>query len=669
MNSKKKKFNSGFVVLALIFFGLYSTWATAQEKTIDSLLNVYKKDKIHDSLHIVKITGFLIEHSLKDYNHSKSCLELLLQSKGKFSTDSDKAAINYAIGVIYYYKSDFINTIKYTQRAIQIAEKLYNYSDKKRILESAYGNLGLSYLVLNDYEGGYETILKALPYALEGHQKRAVYIYNFLAYAQKNLKNYKRAEELALKGLRYRSKCTDEPSYVIGTVATLLSIKEKTKNFSNNKLAEKIIDSVWVKNKNIFNNEGEEEYYALKGDLMRDSKNYKKAIEYFNLAIKKANIYGFAPSLAEGHFELGRTQAIIGLYKEAEKNYEISLKFADKNDPVYYLEILEEMARYYFNRKNYVKSSFYFDKHLKEREAYMGEVNNNLLQVNDTKYQLSEKEKRITELNEKQKKDEETHQKRKNWIIGLLTLLTFLGVSFYALFRNFTYRRRIADQEIVTLKQAAQLTATESIIKGQEEERSRLAKDLHDGLGGILSSLKYSLTSMTGNFILTENSGKTFTKALETLETAISEMRRVAHSMMPEALLKFGLNDAILNFCEGINQHGKLQINFQAYGLENRLEQSVEITIFRIVQELLNNAMKHSEASKVLVQLTKTNETLVLTVEDNGKGFDKKLLEQNKGAGISNIESRVSYLNGQIEIDSNAATGTSIIIEIPIKKE
>jgi two-component system, NarL family, sensor kinase len=508
------------------------------------------------------------------------------------------------------------------------------------------------------------------------------------------VKNYKKAWELA--------DIANNKDLSIQLKANTATVFEKLRRYND---AIKLCDEViaYAKNKKDFANEFNMiQCCHTKGNCLHDQDKYHEAIasylESAKYSEKSQNLETLASSytnLAASYNRIDNTELsfkyaqkglqiakklddvlsirtayhAIGNYfffkdqqDSAKKYFDLTLKLYDDNDIIdQKYEIIASLADWHLrngNFKMYKKLAIKADS--LEIQAHGDKVMQNTQEL-EVKYETEKKQNQILKLQYEK-------QRQNNLIYSLIAGLLVVSLVGFIGYRNINYRRKLAEKEILGFQKEKQLTATESIIKGQEEERSRLAKDLHDGLGGILSSLKYSLTSMTGNFILTENSGKTFTKALETLETAISEMRRVAHSMMPEALLKFGLNDAILNFCEGINQHGKLQINFQAYGLENRLEQSVEITIFRIVQELLNNAMKHSKATKVLVQLTKTNETLVLTVEDNGKGFDKKLLEHNKGAGISNIESRVSYLNGQIEIDSNAVTGTSIIIEIPIKK-
>jgi signal transduction histidine kinase len=133
--------------------------------------------------------------------------------------------------------------------------------------------------------------------------------------------------------------------------------------------------------------------------------------------------------------------------------------------------------------------------------------------------------------------------------------------------------------------------------------------------------------------------------------------------MMPEALIKFGLKEALENYCESLNLSGKINVALQIYGLEQRLEQNTEIILYRIIQELLNNVVRHSDAKNVLIQLVQESSRFTLTVEDDGKGFDINKIKNNNSAGLSNIRARAEYLGGTVDIRSAPGEGTSIYIE------
>ena len=252
-----------------------------------------------------------------------------------------------------------------------------------------------------------------------------------------------------------------------------------------------------------------------------------------------------------------------------------------------------------------------------------------------------------------------------NYILaGGTAAILIISLLSYRTYRN---KQKLQQQKIETLETEQQLTATEAVLKGEEQERTRLAKDLHDGLGGMLSGIKYSFQNMKGNLIMTPDNAQAFERSMDMLDSSIKEMRRVAHNMMPEALVKFGLDTALKDFCNDINLSGALQVSYQSIGLENvAIDQTTAITIYRIVQELINNTMKHAAAKSTIVQVTKTNGQLSVTVEDDGKGFDTGILKQSKGIGWDNIKNRIDFLKGKLDVRSEIGKGTSVLIELNV---
>jgi two-component system, NarL family, sensor kinase len=244
---------------------------------------------------------------------------------------------------------------------------------------------------------------------------------------------------------------------------------------------------------------------------------------------------------------------------------------------------------------------------------------------------------------------------------GALTLLIISILTY----RTYSQKQKLQQQRINELETEKQLAATEAVLKGEEQERTRLAKDLHDGLGGMLSGVKYSLNTMKGNLIMTPDNAQAFERSMDMLDSSIREIRRVAHNMMPEALVKFGLDTALRDFCNDIDKSGALTVKYQSLELENSaIDQTVGITIYRIVQELINNTIKHAGATNAIVQVTRTGDILTVTVEDDGKGFDTSVLNRTQGIGWANIQNRVEFLKGKMDVHSGPDQGTSVHIEI-----
>ena len=172
---------------------------------------------------------------------------------------------------------------------------------------------------------------------------------------------------------------------------------------------------------------------------------------------------------------------------------------------------------------------------------------------------------------------------------------------------------------------------------------------------------------MKGNLIMTPENQQAFERSIDMLDNSIKEMRRVAHNMMPEVLVRYGLDAALKDYATEINKTGIIKVIYQSMDIEDKeIDQTTAITVYRIIQELLNNVIKHAQATEVLVQVFRQMSKLVINVEDNGKGFDVKLSEEKGGMGWKNIRSRVEMLKGSIDIHSAPGKGTSVNLELNI---
>lgn len=233
------------------------------------------------------------------------------------------------------------------------------------------------------------------------------------------------------------------------------------------------------------------------------------------------------------------------------------------------------------------------------------------------------------------------------------------------------YKNRMDEQEKVraqaklqAITERQEFERYRAMMDAREEERARIAKDLHDGVGGLLSGVKMSLTQMQDRLAPQSDDKLVFARSLDMLDGSMQEIRRVAHAMMPPSLQQFGLNAAVRDFVEAINSMKTIDVVFQVVGDDKQsLTLDKQLIIYRIIQELVNNVLKHSHADKCIVQLV-YGDTLSITVEDNGTGFEKS---NNSGAGLQNIRQRVEFLKGSIDWDSTPGNGTSVTAEIPLR--
>jgi signal transduction histidine kinase len=274
----------------------------------------------------------------------------------------------------------------------------------------------------------------------------------------------------------------------------------------------------------------------------------------------------------------------------------------------------------------------------------------------ETKYQTSKKDKLILE-------QQFELTKKQYWLygsIGIGLLMLLLGYSYYRRYKQ--NQEKKLQQEV--MKQ--QDLSTKAVIVAEENERKRIAADLHDGVGQILSAAKMNLSAFENEIpFKDENQKISFEKIINLVDESCKEIRSVSHQMMPNALLKSGLASAIKEFIDKIDNR-ILKINLHTEGLNERLDSNVETVLYRVIQECVNNVIKHSGANSLDISLIKDTDGISATIEDNGKGFNTKDKEKFEGIGLKNIRSRTEFLKGTVDFDSSPGNGTLVAIHVPL---
>lgn len=200
------------------------------------------------------------------------------------------------------------------------------------------------------------------------------------------------------------------------------------------------------------------------------------------------------------------------------------------------------------------------------------------------------------------------------------------------------------------------------VLQAQEEERSRIARELHDGVVQQIGSvILRSRNLFSQKNIINDQESK---ELLKSLEDSNKDLRNISHQMMPRALKELGVISALNDLLEGSLTYLNINFNIEHFNITERLPEKIEVTIYRIVQELINNIIKHSKATEVTLQLFKANQSIVLIVEDNGIGFS--LSKRNKGIGLLNISSRLDMVKGNVNFEPSPKSGTLVTIKIPI---
>ena len=631
-----------------------------QVLNLDSLLALLPKAKEEIStVELYYQIGQQYENSEPELAKEYYRKGLNLSKKIGYSVGEIKFSHNYTY--VLNVQGNFDSSLYYNLKAIELAREIKDSVQ----LGKALLNTGSVYRYLSEYETASEYYQQGKRiFEKIGDEGMKSFILNLLQVMYSDLKLHDRAIEVGLEAMELYEKAGDQR--MVGTVMNNLGLSYSKLGKTSEAIAlyrrvlqiGKDTDDLNMQGTALLNLG---DSYDQENDVSGMEKSYLEALDLFRqMEVKEGEIIAL------------RGLSIVKMY---QKNPTAALDLAKKSvdlasETEYPLErqkSLVQLSNVYFALQDIPKAR----QTAKESEILADrlvneEVQRKTLEI-EKKYEVEKQRSQILELEASNATQLAVNQKRQLliWILVILALsLTAIAILIH---RKNQHKQRLQLQRIKELETEKQLTATEAVLKGEEKERSRLAKDLHDGLGGLLSGIKFSFQTMKGNLILTPENARLFERSLDMLDTSIMEMRRVAHNLMPENLIKFGLDTALKDFCGDIQQSGVLKINYISIGLEDaELEQSTSLSIYRIIQELVNNILKHAEAKQALVQLTKNGNLILLDVEDDGKGFEHSKMLLSTGIGWTNIKSRLEYLGAKFTLDTAPGKGSSIHIEIQL---
>ena len=417
------------------------------------------------------------------------------------------------------------------------------------------------------------------------------------------------------------------------------------------------------------------EYYLTEGMYYTKIKNWDAAAHSFNKGLELAN------NLNRTYDALSIMFQQYGNYK-GQKKYdrakEVLLKVYAKVKIMPYNNnkqmVLYELSQTSAHLGNMTEAYHWLSEYTQLADSISFNKSRADIAALEAKYEATQKEKEILLLQEHSRKQQLALQQQRftNYLLwGAVALSVLLLLFLYMQYRNKKRSAKLEaeahQQKLFELEKEKKLQVYNAMLQGQEEERNRLARDLHDGLGGMLAGVKLKLSTLAGKGALKQPDMELY-KVITQLDGSVNELRRIARNMMPETLLQLGLEPALSDLCNSL-QTRDTHIEFQAPGLANTISQPVQITIFRIIQELLANAVRHADAHNILVQCSQNEDIVFITVEDDGKGFNPKKAQTKNGIGLANIRNRVELLHGKFEIHSVPCEGTTINIEVKINEQ
>lgn len=643
----------------ILFLAIYMTSAFFAQAKIDvnSLISKLNNEKLTTTERLCLLDTITNQFVYADIEQARIYADKGLRLALAEKQMENAASFSHYFGMIYTMETDYDSAMIHYEKGLVYAANAQSLNSEGRINLS----IGTLYWNQSKYEVALEYQMKALLiFEKTKDKERQLYTLANMGCTYRALYNLDRA-------LFYLEQAKDIAEAENFTFAKIMPYYELAMIYTEKEESKKAFDylskaldiSIEINNVpyKILCMQGLGTYfYKQQIDLDRAE---KYALESLHLA----NEFG-DPSLIHNAFNvLANIYRNQKRYKDCEeaamKAWEIDSTNLQLSNNIAFNLVMSNIGM-----GNYEKAAMAFDKFAKTMRQYNDKSLHDALIEKEVKYETEKKEFRIASL-EKEKKIYVGFG-----ITGMILLLLAFGVLFYRHRLSIQKRKnaeqakelaekqtQLAEQRIKQLEQEKQLIATQAVLEGETTERARLARDLHDGLGCMLSVVKLNLKDMNRYSILEKIDVERFNRALGMLDQSISELRRVAHHIMPDSLMRFGLKVSLKDFCYAIPG-----TYFQYFGSEDRLDNRLEVTLYRCAYELVNNAIKHAQATTIHVQLIIDDGLVSLTVHDDGIGFDFQKV--TSGSGLDNIRTRVSAYNGQITFHTSEGNGTEISIEI-----
>jgi signal transduction histidine kinase len=595
-----------------------------------------------------------LDSALKYANLEKSTAEKIKWEKGIAQGHND-------IGIIYYYLTKYDKALMHYNLSLESRRKMNDLYG----IGALYNKIGLIHQEKGKYSEFVYTQLEALRIfkTLKDTMNYAKTLNN-LADAYFQLRDYETAKKTYREAIKLRLLINDKE----GLAASYLNLGNC---YSNSEEAlvilNKALDLLLDLNLTL------ETGYAHHNIAINHKQlgNLEKALIHINEAIKIKEKHGSLASIADTYMAAGDIFRQNKEYKKAFYYLKEAEKISEERGIHNNFEFLYHyLASYYFETGK-IDSAYYYEKKCVEvKNQFFQEKMYNHVAGMQVKYEVEKKNTQLAENKQEltAARNEillaQLHVKNRNfWLVALgLTLLLVILLSVLLVQRQ---RNKLAlekSQAVITERDRGTL----ALVDAQEEERIRIAKELHDGVGNQLLALHLKWNSIVKKINLNDGLKQEFETGSKMLKETMDEVRSVSHQMMPKVLSEFGLIPAVEEMLQRSLSTTTIKYLFDSQGVNQKLDKKLEVAIYRVLQELINNVIKHSNATEVQVQLFSNLGYLILILEDNGKGMpaDKKSTD---GIGLTSIQSRLHTIDGEFSITPGPYTGTLVTIRIPIK--
>lgn len=634
---KKYKVKSLYIFISLLTFQLQLFSQTAQT---DSLLNKIRANMGKHEASEMETNALLLLKISEENNDTKNRLEAL-----KF------------MGIAQHLQARYDSAIFWYQKALRLGIEINDSTNTAK----SYLNMATSYNSKGDFENAVENALLSLGIFEktgdtngQGRVQNLLGIFNFNRNDFKSaLQYFRKYNELAI--------AANDSGEIVSSMNNMSSALHELGEFEQERsLIKSVIAIQEARGQQIRIGSA----YENLGTLYSDIDSVKQAAFYFEKALNSYKLNNNSHDIARVLINTGLLKKKQKKYDAAAVDYHQALQLSKEGGFLKIEEdVLKNLAFLYEEQKDYKNAFGYYTQFVTVKDSVLNKENQESINKLMIEFETEKKERQIAvqqlEIAEK------TLQSRRKTviIIGLIGIIIILLMFSFIIYSRIKIRQvRRMNEERLNMKQLQMNVVLES----QESERKRFARDLHDGFGQLITAVKIMLGQMQQTDEM-EKRSELAVKSGEVLDTMHTQLREIAHNLMPDQLINEGLSIALKEYATRISKASGIAIEVNTFGIEKRLNQSVEVNVYRIIQEWINNVIKYSGAKNLTIQLTGYENEINIIIEDNGNGFEKENLMKSKGWGWKNIQSRLEAINGILEIDTRAGVpGTSFIIDLPI---
>lgn len=560
-------------------------------------------------------------------------------------------------GIYFYRKGSYDSSLRYYYKALETYNRSNDSLEKAKVLI----NVSMVYNRLSEYESTIEMAVNALKIfealndlkgiSISNNIIGQVYFFlddynNALLYFRNYLNNALKSADSNEIGSGYNN---------IGAIFSEIGNADSAL-FYNFKAAE--IAEMTGNNFSLAN-----AYQNIATSLKQKQKT-KKSISYYEKAVDIYQKLNDLNGLAEVNFNLGVLFKQSGNQQQAEDKLQKALIQAEAIKNQYLIKsILLELSLLSSSLNNYKDAFEYYIKYDSIADALLSAENRKNIEEIETRYETAKKDSQIA-FQRTSLKEKELLLHRNTYLIAGLLIILIMLVILFVFWRNRVKMKQEAAlrEQMIKMKQEQ----IEAVLYSQENERKRFASDLHDGMGQLITALNLNIQSMRQLISDTEEGDELSINSLKILGEIHDEIRNIANNLIPKVLLRDGLISALKILIRRINKSGKINIKLNVFQFEKRFQQNAEVSIYRIIQEFLSNILKYSGAEKVMIQFTSHDEEILISIEDDGMGYDLHKFRNSEGYGWRNIKTRIDILKADLEIDTvNGRKNNTIFISIP----